>query len=257
MTTTSAAPASPGSPGTATGASRRDRLRAQTMAEIQTVARRQLVTAGPGGISLRAVAREVGLTAPALYRYYPSLEDLVDAVTLDMFDELIAALESARDAMPIDDVVGRLSQISRAFRTFAIGHPHEFQVMFSTPPGGLGQEFTDACQAASSRFGNVFAEQFRDVWVHHPFPVVGDDELAEGLADGIDEYWQWLVSSFAPDIPKGAVVSFLQAWVQIYGTVALEVFGHIGWALRDGEPLFEQVLYDIGKAWDLPKSAVC
>ncbi len=257
MTTTPVAPTAAPPSGSAAGGSRRDRLRAQTMAEIKDVARRQLVTAGPGGISLRAVAREVGLTAPALYRYYPSLEDLVDAVTLDMFDELIADLQAARDATPVDDVIGRLTQTSRAFRAFAISQPHEFQVMFSTPPGGLGEEFADACQAASSRFGNVFAEQFRDVWTHHPFPVLKDDELAEGLADGIDEYWQWLVSSFAPDIPKGAVVSFLQAWVQIYGTVALEVFGHIGWALRDGEPLFEQVLHDIGKAWNLPKPEVC
>lgn len=237
----------------ATPSTRRDRLRAQTMGEIKDIARRQLVTAGPGGISLRAVAREVGLTAPALYRYYPSLEDLVDAVTLDMFDELIGQLEAARDSMPPGDVGARLTATSHAFRAFAIEHPHEFQVMFSTPPGGLGEEFADACQAASSRFGNVFAEQFRDVWSQHPFPVLADDELADGLADGIDEYWRWLVSAFAPDIPKGAVVSFLQAWVRLYGTVALEVFGHLGWAMRDGAPLFEQVLCDIGREWNLPK----
>jgi AcrR family transcriptional regulator len=232
---------------------RRERMRAQTLAEIKAEARRQLVASGPSGVSLRALAREVGMTAPALYRYFPSLEDLVDAVTVDLFNELVAAMEHARDSLPADEVVARLVAISHAFRTFAVAHPHEFQLMFGTPPGALGQEQTDACQEASSRFGNVFAEQFREVWRTHPFPVADDDALTPHLADAIDNYWSWLVAEFAPDMPKGAVIAFLQAWVRIYGTVALEVFGHLGWAMSDGAPLFEQTLYDIGASWGLKK----
>jgi AcrR family transcriptional regulator len=237
--------------------SRRERLRAGTLREIKSVARQQLVTAGPGGISLRAVAREVGMTAPGLYRYFPSLEDLVDAVTVDLFDELITAMEQARDALPSTDVVGRLTATSHAFRTYAVAHPHEFQVMFATPPGGLGQEFADACSAASSRFGNVFAEQFREVWTQHPFPVADDASLDDDLSQAIDQYWTWLVAEFAPDMPKAAVVEFLQAWVRIYGTVALEVFGHLGWAMQDGAPLFQQTLNEIGRRWQLPKPDDC
>jgi AcrR family transcriptional regulator len=232
---------------------RRERVRAQTLSEIKAEARRQLVTAGPSGVSLRALAREVGMTAPALYRYFPSLEDLVDAVTVDLFDELVAAMEQARDALPAEEVVGRLVAISRAFRAFAVAHPHEFQLMFGTPPGALGQEHTDACSQASSRFGNVFAEQFRAVWQTHPFPVPTDTELVPDLADAVDSYWTWLVAEFAPDMPKGAVIAFLQAWVRIYGTVALEVFGHLGWAMSDGASLFEQTLHDIGTSWGLQK----
>jgi AcrR family transcriptional regulator len=234
---------------------RRERLRAQTLAEIKAEARRQLVASGPSGVSLRGVAREVGMTAPALYRYFPSLEDLVDAVTVDLFDELVVAMEQARDAVPAEQVVERLVAISRAFRAFAIAHPHEFQLMFGTPPGALGAEQTDACAQASGRFGNVFAEQFREVWRAHPFPVAADAELVPDLADAVDAYWSWLVAEFAPDIPKGAVIAFLQAWVRIYGTVAMEVFGHLGWAMADGDPLFEQTLHDIGCAWGLQKPA--
>jgi AcrR family transcriptional regulator len=236
---------------------RRERVRAETIAEIKAVARRQLVVTGPGGISLRALAREVGMTAPALYRYFPSLDDLVEAVTVDLFDELIASMEAARDSLPASDVGGRLAETSRAFRRYAVAHPHEFQVMFATPPGGLGQELADACSEASSRFGNVFAEQFRDVWIAHPFPVPADADLEPDLLAAIDDYWTWLVAEFAPGMPKGAVVSFVQAWVRLYGTVAMEVFGHLGWAMKDGSSLFEQTLSEIGAQWQLPDPAAC
>jgi AcrR family transcriptional regulator len=236
---------------------RRERVRAQTVAEIVAAARHQLVEGGSGAISLRPLAREVGMTAPALYRYFPSREDLVDALTVSLFDELVAALESARDALPADDVVGRLVAISRAFRAYAVAHPHEFQLMFGTPPGALGQEHADACSQASSRFGNVFAEQFRAVWAAHPFPVPADDAISLELAEAIDAYWSWLVAEFAPGMPKGAVIAFLEAWVRIYGTVAMEAFGHLGWAMADGAPLFDRALDEIGASWGLPAHVTC
>jgi len=227
------------------------------MDEIKAVARRQLIDAGPRGIQLRAVAREVGLTAPALYRYFPSLEDLVDAVTVDLFDDLVDELEAARDSAPVDSPVERITETSRAFRRYAIVHPHEFQVMFGSPPGGLGVEFADACQAASSRFGNVFALQFIAVWHALQFPVPADEELAPGLAEAVDSYWTWLVADLAPGIPKGAVISFMEAWIRIYGTVALEVFGHLSWMMNDGSALFEQTLMEIGASWGLTKPVDC
>jgi AcrR family transcriptional regulator len=237
---TSAAPPAP---------SRRDRQRERTIEEIKAAARAQLTTAGPDGIQLRAVARAVGLTAPALYRYFPSLEDLVDAVTVDLFDELVAELERARDAQPADDLGARLWATSHAFRDYAIAHPSDFRLMFGTPPGTLGQDFSDSCSEASARFGNVFAAQFRAVWEEVRFPVLSDDELADGVADEIHQYWSWIDADFAPGMPKGAVVSFIQAWIRLYGLVAMEVFGHLNWALTDARPLLDQLLADIAREW--------
>src|SRR5688572_7945802 len=78
--------------------SRRDRLRADTVREIKETARRVLVDQGVDGLALRAVAREMGMSAPALYRYFDSREDLVEHVVADLYDELVAVLEAARDA---------------------------------------------------------------------------------------------------------------------------------------------------------------
>jgi AcrR family transcriptional regulator len=229
---------------------RRARLRAQTTDEIKAAARAQLAAGGPEGVQLRAVAREVGLTAPALYRYFPSREDLVDDLTVDLFDELVTAMEAARDAQPEGAIGARLCATSYAFREYAVAHPSEFRLMFATPPGALGQAQPDRCAEASSRFGNVFAEQFLAVWQRKPFPVPADDELVPGLVQELEPYYTWLNESFGA-MPRGAVVRFVLAWVRLYGLVSMEVFGQLGWALGDASPLLEQLLQDIGAEWEL------
>src|SRR3954470_16049020 len=78
--------------------SRRDRVRADTFREIKRTARQVLVDNGVDGLALRAVARQMGMTAPALYRYFSSREDLVENVVADLYDELCAVLETVRDA---------------------------------------------------------------------------------------------------------------------------------------------------------------
>lgn len=233
--------------------SRRERLRAQTVDEIKAVARAQLEEGGPEAIQLRAVARAVGLTAPALYRYFPSREDLVDELTVEVFDELIGEMEAARDSRPEDDLAGRLRATSHAFRSYAIAHPARFRLLFATPPRGMDDPdaTSDACAEASSRFGNVFAAQFRDVWERRPFPVPADDDLVPALADEIHPYWTWIDTEFAPGMPKGALVAFVQAWVRLYGLVSMEVLGHLDWAVTDGAPLLDQLLADIAREWGL------
>src|SRR5215212_8709266 len=94
--------------------SRRDRVRADTVREIKETARRVLVEQGPDGLALRAVAREMGMTAPALYRYFSSREDLVENVVADLYDELADAVEAARDTAQPPTTGAKLLATSRA-----------------------------------------------------------------------------------------------------------------------------------------------
>jgi AcrR family transcriptional regulator len=224
---------------------RRERLRAQTLDEIKRAARDQLVANGPGGVQLRAIAREVGLTAPALYRYYPGLDDLVEALTVDLFGELCDAMESAAD--DVSDPFDRMLALSRAFRGWAMAHPHEFALLFASPPTALGQPSTTACQQASDRFGNLFAGAFIAMWESAPFPVPAEEDVDPAMVEGLQPYWSWLTSEIAPDMPLGAVVRFLEGWVRIFGCVAMDAFGHLSWALPDGEPMFEQVMRSLAE----------
>jgi len=140
-------------------ASRRERARDATTAEIKATARRLLVQDGRDALTLRAIAREMGMTAPGLYRYFASHDDLVVGVCHDILDELTVVLLAARDTVPLDDPIGRLGATCRAFRRWALEHPAEFQLSFATsgaapgqsgpppPPGPLGRR---SCASAPS-----------------------------------------------------------------------------------------------------------
>src|SRR5262249_58783161 len=82
------------------GRTARERARAELTREIKDEARRQLVTSGAGGLSLRAVARELGMVSSALYRYFPSRDDLLTALIIDAYDAIGAAVEEAIAAVP-------------------------------------------------------------------------------------------------------------------------------------------------------------
>ena len=218
---------------------RRDRLRQATVTEIKATARRLLVEGGDA-LSLRAIARAMGITAPALYRYYDSHEDLVTALAVDLYDELITVLEHAREALPADDVAARLLAVSRAFRRWSLDHPREFELLFVNPmPQLVGPTKRGNVHAAAQRFGAVFGELVARLWQRRPFP-----DAEAGLDARIDEQLAAYDAPLARLLPRPAIYVFLRCWSRLYGTVTLEVFGHLHWALTDTEPLFEDMLAD-------------
>src|SRR5690349_6482495 len=156
-----------------TVASRRDRLRAATLTEIIETARRLLVTDGPGGVTLRAISREMGMTAPALYRYYDSLDKLLERLCVTLFDECVEHLRSGQS--PGMSPAGRLAVACREFRRWSLANRAEFALMFGSP-AGAAQE--GEVYEASMRFGEVFLSLFTEMW---PFPAPADDELPPEL----------------------------------------------------------------------------
>src|ERR1700761_3177 len=123
--------------------SRRDRVRADTVREIKLTARRVLVEQGGDGFALRAIAREMGMTAPALYRYFDSREDLVEHVVADLYDELTGALEAARDAARPATHAVQLIAACRAFRTWATTHHTEFGLLFGSAGERPGSDLAE------------------------------------------------------------------------------------------------------------------
>ncbi|MEI8081402.1 MAG: TetR/AcrR family transcriptional regulator [Actinomycetes bacterium] len=233
--------------------SRRDQAREQTLADIKAAARQLLREHGPTGVQLRPVAREVGMTAPALYRYVDSLDALVELMCVDAFDELCTAMEVARDAQPGAAVMDRLAAASRAFRTWAIANPAEFGLVFSTPLRAPHDPTNPTpAQQGSQRFGGIFSALFLELWMSAPFDVPAPDELAPGLVEGLFQLGQWLTEVAEADFPPGALVAFIDAWTRLHGAVALETFHHLEWAMPDCSPLFEQTLNEITKAWTTP-----
>jgi AcrR family transcriptional regulator len=247
--------------------SRRDRVRAATSQEIVATARRLLVEQGVAAVSLRAIAREMGMTAPALYRYYDSHEVLLHHVVGDIFTELADYLHTqikaaARDfeasggpANPeaADRIAVELIAACRAFRGWALEHQPEFGMIFGSPLPGLDLMNDDPVAECGFRFGQVFLGLFSELWRRWPFPAPADDELDPSLRRQLAHYHE-LVGA---DLPLGVLQTFLRCWVLLYGTVSLEVFGHLRFALDDAAPLFELMLVDlaamIGLEYPLPR----
>ena len=215
--------------------SRRERLREETLGQIKEVARRQLVDHGPASIALRAIAREMGMTAPGLYRYFPSLDDLVTALVVDCYAELTAQMERARDAVPSKDLPSRLLAVSREFRYWSVAHPAEFGLILGAPVPGFARPPEGPVEEAGARFGQVFREVFVQLWLHRPFPTPDPAELDPRLPV---ELQRIPAGSLGP----GELYVFVACWLRLYGAVAMEVFGKLRWAVEEGEALFETEL---------------
>jgi len=246
--------------------SRRDRVRAATTQEIIQTARRLVVEQGPTDVSLRAIAREMGMTAPALYRYFGSHEDLLRHVVADIFTELAehvrAAIRAAADTsggqLTEPEVMAiKLIAGCRAFRAWTLGHVPEFSMIFGSPLPGLEvlhQMQGDPTADCGYQFGQVFLDLFSDLYRRGPFSIPADADIQPSLRKQLAHYRE-LVGS---DLPLGALQTFLRCWVLLYGTVSLEVFGHMRFALDDAEPMFELMLSDlaplVGLSYPLPGS---
>lgn len=227
---------------------RRARVREATVAEIKTTARGLLVQDGISALTVRAIAREMGLTAPALYRYFAGHEELVTAVCQDILDEITETIEAARDTVGSEDPVGRLMAACRAFRTWSLAHRREFQLTFASPVDRAAVAPGDVEIGAS--FGAVFHGLFAEMWAHGPFPVPDESDLPPALVEELRRF----SARVGSQLPLGVLVSYLGGWVRLYGAVTIEVFGHLGFALADPEPMFEAMLADMRRALEAPVS---
>src|SRR4051812_26619181 len=148
-----------------TAQSARARARIEVTAAIKDEARRQLAAEGAAKLSLRAVARELGMVSSALYRYFPSRDDLLTALIIDAYDSVGEAAEAARDAAEEagGDVAGpvrRWVAACEAVRRWALAHPHEYALIYGSPvPGYVAPDTT---VPPASRVGLVLIGIVRD-----------------------------------------------------------------------------------------------
>jgi AcrR family transcriptional regulator len=232
---------------------RRERQRAATMDEIVTVSRRLL--GDPQGISLRSIATEMGMTAPALYRYVDSYEDLIYRVAADIYNDLVATLEAARDRHPTDDPAAQIVAASVAFRQWSLAHRTEFGLIFTSTMTSVTTDGQKICAEAGLRFGALFSDMFVRVWQANRFAVPGDDvldgTLRERLRSRAAEHSDFHESWRCDDVPLGLQWLFLRIWSRLYGTVTLEVYEHIDTAIVQSGALFRDMITDCGREMGL------
>ncbi|MCC8251116.1 TetR/AcrR family transcriptional regulator [Saccharothrix luteola] len=236
-----------------TEATRRERLRAETERDIRRQARALLVEHGRDAVTLRAIAREVGITAPALYRYYDSREDLLRRLAEDICTDLAAELDADLDGIDPDDVSAQVYAVCRGFRRWALAHPQEFTLVFASTEDALGSCAPDDRGQVGDQFGRVFLEVAGRLIASHPLPDDLGHDAPENLHADLAAFQRVLLATVndrgvAVDesvLPLGAVYHITQSWVRIYGHVALEVFGRFPFAVSNPEPMFDSMLAQI------------
>jgi AcrR family transcriptional regulator len=226
---------------------RRHRVREHALDEILRTARRLLVEEGPGAVSLRAIAREMGMTAPGLYRYYASHHDLIQALTSRLYEELATALAAARDQEPSPEPDRQLRSVCRELRRWALAHPREFGLLFTKPLTDADTSPGTAAHDPSWRFGGIILELMVQLWHHGGIQPPTD--LDPAWITQLEEVREHLAGE---TVPLNVIYVFVSCWARLYGAVAVEVFGHLDFALTDPEPLFDHTVRDILAALGKP-----
>lgn len=215
----------------------RARARAELTAEITDTARRQLAEVGAAGLSLRAVARELGMASSAIYRYFPSRDDLLTALIIDAYDAVGDTAERAdADAVATGAGAGeRWIDVCRAVLGWARGHQHEWALVYGSPVVGYAAP-ADTIEPAS-RIGRVLAAvaaaAVAEGEVGPPAdPLPGPTVVSPAVAGTVAE------ERPSADYPDRA----LTMWIAMVGAVNFELFGHLHNVVLDHDVFFDRAM---------------
>ncbi|MCX6067206.1 MAG: TetR/AcrR family transcriptional regulator [Chloroflexi bacterium] len=203
---------------------------------IKETAWKQISEYGAPAFSLRAIARELGITAPAIYNYFPRRDDLVTALIIDAYTSFGDSQTAARDALPADDLSGRLSAIGQAYRQWALTYPQRYQLIFGTPIPGYAAPMEKVLPSAARSLGVLVSvvESIRlagKLRLDH-FPRIAP-EFGPAFA-----VWK----SHAGEADLLSLYVAVLFWSQVHGLVSLEIAGNLPLFGLNGDDLY---LYEL------------
>lgn len=230
---------------------RRERQREATAAEIKAVARRQMAENGPAALSLRGIAAEIGMTAPGIYRYFPSRDDLVTALIVDAYRALGEAIFAGQAALAEGDYPGRWLAAAVAYRQWAVARPADFALIFGTPIPGYHAPVEETVPVVQAAF-----EPF--VAIPEAAHVAGcldwtarDEERAPATDARLARY----VEAEGGALPPAVYRSMLEGWSLLHGIVTLEIVGQLPPLLGDTSEFFEVAIRSFVRRFGLRAAA--
>jgi AcrR family transcriptional regulator len=184
--------------------------------EIKTVARRHLATDG-ANLSLRAVARDIGMASSAVYRYFASRDELLTAMIIDAYDSVGATAEEAVKGVEGD--VERLLAVGNAVRDWALADPHQWALIYGSPVPGYQapQDTVGPAIRVIMLIGGIVRDAYQAGRVADRGPITG--RYAEELAG--------VAAQFGPNVPPRLVGAAIAAFFQLCGAISSELFGQL------------------------------
>ena len=210
------------------------RERTEMITQIKAVARQQMAEHGTAGLSLRGIARELGITAPAIYNYFPRLEDLITALIVDAFTALAEAMEAAEAAATPDRPYDKIMALCLAYRQWAVEYPTDFQLIYGNPIPGYHAPEELTIPLARRPFLGLFrytirAYQAGELTIPAEYQAV-PPAMAEGSAA-----WQ---RASGIEMPPALLGLLMSGWSRIHGAVMLELFHHLQPLVGDGAAFY-------------------
>jgi AcrR family transcriptional regulator len=187
---------------------------------IKDTAWKQIADFGAPALSLRAIARELGITAPAIYNYYARRDDLVTALVIDAFTSFGDSQLAARDSVPGEDLEGRLLAIGLAYRNWALAYPQRYQLIFGTPIPGY--EFPMEAFPASARSITALFSVVENLYLAGHFRLGSYPPVQEEHEPSL-ELWR----SHVGEVDPPALFVAMSIWARVHGVVSLEIQGNI------------------------------
>ena len=202
----------------AAGPTRRERQRRQTLAEIKARAMDQVAEGGAGAVSLNAIARAMGMSPAALYRYFDSRDALLAELVVDAYGSLADALRQAADGAAGGGASDVLVAVAHAYRDWALAHPNAYLLIFQTSSGSGLDLDPDRTVAAAQRSMDVFLGALAGAGAGDAGPL--DPDLAGQIES-------WAQRSQAPHLPPTRLHLGLVAWTRLHGLISLELGQHL------------------------------
>lgn len=205
----------------------RQRRRAAATREILDAAEQHIAESGPAALSLRAVARGLGMTVQALYHYFPSREALVTELIAKAYGDLADAVQAAVDTAPdgtAPDEPGlpRLVIAAEGYRRWAVAHPERFQLLYGTPLRDYAAPVEGPTTQAMRRMSSIFEREMFDGFTVAQLAAAETPALSPELRAYLEQ-----LPHYGPGrLPPPATALLLSAWGHLNGLVILEVFGH-------------------------------
>jgi AcrR family transcriptional regulator len=218
----------------------RARAREELTREIREAARRQLAEHGSDGLSLRAVARELGMVSSAVYRYYPSRDELLTALIIEAYDAIGSAAEQAEATVRRSDHAGRWAALAGAVRDWARQHPQQYALIFGSPVPGY-QAPPDTIDPAA-RIPLLLLSVLDDARAAGRLAPPADGPIPRPVRRDLKALRELVGSS----LPEHQLARAVMAWTQLVGSISFELFGHLKGSIVDYQAYFEYQMARIG-----------
>lgn len=223
----------------------RERVREEVRQEIVEVARSQLGTRGADGLSLRAIARDLDMVSSAVYRYFPSRDDLLTELIIDGYTSIAQVVAAADENRPREDYFGRWVAVCRSLREWAVANPHVYALVYGSPvPGYQAPEGTvEPATRDKLVYGRIVSDAHRAGALQPPDAPADPGALTEDA--------RRLRQAAIPDVPDEAAIAALTAWAGLFGMLSLELFGHFNQVIENRAVVFDQAVANLGRMMGL------